>query len=110
MVRAVAWRLRVNLISLRMDLSTNLPLCLGCLLRACKCYMRRIRIFYGLVGKKKNSAAIPFLEILMCHKQCLFLVSHCSLQSASFFILLSLVIQDMNRTETIDTEGHFRLD
>lgn len=71
--------------------------------------MRKIGIFYGLVGNN-NSAAITLLEILKCHKQCLFHVLRCFLQSASFFILLSLVVQDMNRTETIDTEGHFRLD
>lgn len=54
MVRAVAWRLRVNLISLRRDLSTNVPLCLGFLLHAFRYYMRRIGIFYGFVEKKKN--------------------------------------------------------
>lgn len=52
MVRTVAWKLHVNLISLRRHLNKNLPLCLGCLVNAFKYYTRRIGIFYGLVEKK----------------------------------------------------------
>lgn len=40
--------------------------------------------------KKVNSAAIAFLEMLMCHEQCLFYVSHCFLQGVSFFISFRL--------------------
>jgi len=36
--------------------------------------------------KKIDSDTIALLEIILCHNQCLFQVSHCFLQSASFFI------------------------